>query len=127
MYIDLSLSLSQTLSLAKRAISRKSRLVLDAIFNGEKALFQKLHDDGSASESTEDILLEHVPTLFDQEDRVEQTRVKAIDAAAALASYTRHGSRLKILLEREINSAREVERAYSVKQSLDHAMSLLDR
>ena len=107
----------------------KSRAVLDAVFDGERALFQKLHCDNSPSAgSTEDILLEHIPTIFDQDDRVEQTRIKAVDAAAALASHKQLGSRLKILLEREISSAGELERAYSVKQSLDRARrSLLDR
>lgn len=103
----------------------KSRTVQNAIYDGEKALFGKLDALEQMPESLEDALIEYVRILFRQADQAEQTRVKAADAAAAIADVASKGLRLRTLLRNEIREAQAQERSISVQQSLERARKMV--
>ena len=110
----------------KKSLYRKARIVQDALLDAEKTLFQKLGKIDRLSESVENILLEYVPTVFDEDDRVEQTRVKAAETAMMMASVARKGGPLKLLLEQKILSATKHDRSSSVVEILERAKKSLD-
>ena len=103
----------------------KSRTVQNAIYDGEKTLFGKLDALEQMPESVEDALIEYVKILFRQGDQAEQTRVKAADAAAAIADFSSKGMRLRMLLRDEITTARAQERSVSVQQSLERTRKIV--
>ena len=105
---------------------RKARVVQDTLLDAEKTLFKRLGDTDELPESVENILLEYVPTMFDEDDRTEQTRVKAAEAAIMMASIARKGGQLEFLLEQKIVSAKKCERSSSVVEILARAKKSLD-
>ena len=122
---DLETFLSQTLDLVQKAMTRKSRVIQDAIYEGEKVLFQKLEVNGEASQTLENTLAGYIPTLFETDSAVEQTRLKGVEAASALVPKARKGGALQALLRQEIKTAKARERAFPVQQGLDRAEQLL--
>lgn len=103
----------------------KPRIVLNAIYDGEKALFGRLDVLEQMPDSVEDALIEHVQILLCQGDQAEQTRIKAADAAAAIADFSSKGKRLRNVLRDEITKARAQERSISVQQILDRIRKLV--
>lgn len=99
----------------------KSSTVQNAIYDGEKILFRKLHALEQMPESLEDALIEYVKVLFRQGDQAEQTRVKAAEAAVAIADFSTKGMRLRGLLRDEITVTLAQERSISVQQGLERA------
>lgn len=97
----------------------------NAIYEAEKSLFQKMEKASRAqdvSEAIAAVLVDFVKTLFKSRDQVEQTRIKAAEAAAALASSSNGKSEpVRTALIDWISSAKADERSVPVQQSLDHA------
>ena len=126
---DLKLSLSQTLELLTRVRNASpSRSTLNAIYDGLKSLFGRLGQVGleALPDLLEGILLDYVKQVFASSDQVEQTRLKASDAAVALASIANKGARLKVKFVEALSAARAEERSFPVQQSLGRANKILD-
>lgn len=111
----------------KKSTVKNSRIVENAILDGEKALFQKLALNSQMPSNVENTLVEYLPTLFDCENRTEQGRVKAAEAVNAMAAISPSDGRLRALLGQKISSALENERSFSVKQSLERAKQSVNR
>ena len=77
-------------------------------------------------EALEDALLEYVKVLFRQGDQAEQTRVKAAEAAVAIADFSSKGMRLRRLLRDEITVTLAQERSISVQQGLERAGKIVN-
>ncbi len=103
-----------------------SRNVHNAIYEAEKSLFQKMEKASRGQDVSEAaiaaVLIDFVKTLFKSRDQVEQTRIKAAEAAAALASSSNGRSEpVRTALIDWISSAKADERSVPVQQSLDRA------
>ena len=122
----LDTSISQVLELVKKAIARNDRVVQDAILEGEKALFTKLANADSISESLDEILTHYVPTLF-PDNGTEASRARAAEAVEALAACARKEGRVDRLLRQTVSVALERERSPLVRQGLQKAEHILDR
>ncbi|KAL8848795.1 MAG: hypothetical protein Q9221_006173 [Calogaya cf. arnoldii] len=123
---DLSTQLSQALKLTMRTLSENgSRNVHNAIYDAEKSLFQKMEKalkGQDVSEAMVAVLIEYATTFAKSRDQVEQTRIKAAEAAAALASFSSGRSEhVQRALIDWISGAKTDERSVSVQQSLDRA------
>lgn len=95
----------------------------NAIFEAEKSLFEKLQKvlGPPTPEPLVAVLSEFVKTLFKSSEQVEQTRIKAAEAAAAFAPLTGTSEQMRTLLIEGIKSARTQERSVTVQQSLERA------
>lgn len=95
----------------------------DAIYDAEKSLFQKLQQvlRQAPSESLANLLIEYLKTLFGSRDQVEQTRIKAAEAAAAFAPLSGTSERLRAALIDGISAARPQERSVPVQEGLERA------
>jgi len=125
---DLSFEFAQTLELLNRIRNENgSRKALDKIYDAEKLLFEKTREaqPRSLSGSLESVMIEYVEYLFTSTDHVEQTRIKAAEAAVAMAQMARHGDRIKNVLAQAVATAKATERSASVQQALDRALKLL--
>ncbi|KAL8857082.1 MAG: hypothetical protein Q9178_006374 [Gyalolechia marmorata] len=90
----------------------------------EKSLFQKVEkwlNGQSVSEGLEVVLTQCVQTLSKSQDQVEQTRIKAAEAAATLAPLGGRSEHVRAALIDWIGSAITHERSVPVQQSLDRA------
>ncbi|KAL8737649.1 MAG: hypothetical protein Q9181_001463 [Wetmoreana brouardii] len=101
----------------------KTMKVHDAIYDAEKSLFQKLARAirQSPSEILVTVLIEYLETLFGNGDQVEQTRIKAAEAAAAFAPLSGMSERWRAALIDGISSAKTQERSVPVQESLQRA------
>ena len=123
---DLVSSLTETFELTSRArTGAASRITLNAIYDAQKELFEKL-DDVQLSESLEAILVVYVKQFFGSGDEVEQTRVKASEAAVAVARIASKGTLTKAAFAESLASARAQERSVSIQQSLDRTKKILE-
>ncbi|KAL8817776.1 MAG: hypothetical protein Q9223_003451 [Gallowayella weberi] len=122
---ELNSSLSRALALTVRTLSENgNRNVHNAIYEAEKSLFEKLAKGSSRqpfSEALVAVLIEYVKTLSKSQDQVEQTRIKAAEAAAALAPLSEKSEHLRAALIVWISSAKTQERSVPVQQVLDRA------
>ncbi|KAL8703606.1 MAG: hypothetical protein Q9201_003205 [Fulgogasparrea decipioides] len=121
---DLSFSLSRALALTVKTFSESNdRKVHDAIYDAEQSLFQKLQKAirQSPSETLVNVLIEYLKTLFGNGDQVEQTRIKAAEAAAAFAPLSGRSERWRAALIDGISSATTGERSVPVQESLQRA------
>ena len=121
---DLRSSLLQTLELVTRVRNASpSRSTLNAVYDGLKSLFVRLRQVGleTLPDSMEGVLLQYVEQVFASGDQVEQTRLKASDAAFALAPIASKGVRLKVKFLQTLEATRTEERSFPVQQSLDRA------
>ncbi|KAL8893439.1 MAG: hypothetical protein Q9192_005256 [Flavoplaca navasiana] len=120
---DLSTQMSRALGLTMKTLSENgSRNVHNAIYEAEKSLFQKLEKTLKGqhlSEVLEAVLVEYVRTLCKSMDQVEQTRIRAAEAAITLASLSGSSQHVQTALIDWISSARTDERSVQVQQSLD--------
>lgn len=125
---DLCESLSQTLELMDRVKAGASRNTMNAIYDALKSLFERLNkaDLKSLADPLQNVLIEYVHRVFGFTDQVEQTRIKAVEAAIALAPIAGGEDRIKVEFGREIAAARSLERSASVQQALDRAKKVLD-
>ena len=127
---ELVSSLTGTLELVSRiAAGTASRVTLNAIYDAEKELFDRLEgvQDGVLSGPLEAILVEFVKQLFSSKDeQVEQTRLKASEAAMAIAPMASRAMGMKVVLTEELARARAHERSLTVQQSLDRARKTVD-
>lgn len=126
---DLVSSLTETLEVVGRVRTRAaSRLTLNAIYDAQKKVFERLNgvQDEALSAPLESILVEYVKQLFSSSEQVEQTRLKASEAAVSLASLMSKGKSIRTVFTAEVASARAQERSLSVQQSLDRARKIVD-
>lgn len=126
---DLVSSLTETFRLVSRVrTGMASRLTLNAIYDGQKELFERLNkvQHEALSGPLETILVEYVKQLFGSSEQVEQTRLKASEAAIAVAPIVQKGRRIKAALTEDLATARAQERSVSVQQSLDRARKIVD-
>ncbi|KAL8803213.1 MAG: hypothetical protein Q9182_003314 [Xanthomendoza sp. 2 TL-2023] len=128
---ELHSSLSQALALTVRTLSENgNRNVHNAIYEAEKSLFQKLGKESSRqpfSEAVVAVLIKYVKTLSQSQDQVEQTRIKAAEAAAALAPLSERSEHLRAALIVWISSAKTQERSVPVQQVLDRARQAIPK
>ncbi|KAI4104496.1 MAG: hypothetical protein L6R37_003239 [Teloschistes peruensis] len=103
--------------------SSKTVKVHEAIIDAEKSLFQKLQraPRQSSSETLVTVLNEYLQILFGTKDAVEQTRLKAAEAAAAFAPLTGTNERLRAALIDAIGRTRRQERSVPVQEALERA------
>ena len=126
---DLILSLTETVELvAQVRTGAASRTTLNAVYDAQKRLFDRLSEvqDGALSGPLESILIEYLKQLFGTSEQVEQTRLKASEAAVSIAPLARRGNKIKRIFMEELASARGQERSVSVQQALDRARKLVD-
>ena len=104
-----------------------TRNTLNAIYDGEKTLFERLSkfQESSPAATLEAILSDYVLQIFASTDSVEQTRLKAAETVNAIAPIARRSDRLKSILIERLAEAQVQERSTSVQQSLDRARKLL--
>ncbi|KAL8687371.1 MAG: hypothetical protein Q9218_006438, partial [Villophora microphyllina] len=103
--------------------SKTVRKVHDATLDAEKSLFQKMQraPRQNPPETLVTLLIGYLQTLFGSRDSVEQTRIKAAEAAVAFAPLTGTSERLRAALIDEIGSARPQERSVPVQEALERA------
>lgn len=127
---ELVSSLTETLELVSRVrAGMASRVTLNAIYDADKELFERLEGvlDDTLPGPLEAILVGFVKELFSsKEEQVEQTRLKASEAAIAVAPMARRGMGMKAALREELARASADERSVSVQQSLDRARKIVD-
>ena len=126
---DLVSSLTETLELVGGVrAGAASRVTLNAIYDAEKKVFERLNGvQGEAlAGPLETILIEYVKQLFGSSEQVEQTRLKASEAAVSVAPLASKGKRITTVFTEQLASARAQERSVSVQQSLDRARAALD-
>ena len=125
---NLESDLTQTLELINRVrAAAASRNTLNAIFDGEKTLFERLSksQESLPVATLEAVLSDYTLQMFASADSVEQTRLKAAEAVNAIAPIAGRSDRLKSILVERLAEAQEQERSFSVQQSLDRARKLL--
>lgn len=131
MATDLSSHLSRAVALTLRTLSENgNRNVHNAIYEAERSLFQKLEKESirhNFSEAVVAVLVEYIPTLSKSQDQVEQTRIKAAEAATTLARFSGKSEHLRTALIDWISSARTQERSVPVQQSLDRVRQALPK
>jgi len=122
-------SLSQSLALVHTALQKKDRLIDEAVFEGEKTLFDKLAKAKYQSPTLDAILTDYSATLFDSSshERAEVSRKKAAEAAGALAACVWAGSRVEQAVRQAIASLLAQERSGSVRQALERAEQCLHK
>ena len=126
---DLVFSLTETIELVGQIrTGAASRLTLNAIYDGEKKCFDRLHavQDGSLPLPLESVLVKYVEQLFGSKEQVEQTRLKASEAAVSVAPLVRQGNSIKTVFREQLATARAQERSVPVQQSLDRAGKMVD-
>ena len=125
---DLVSSLTETLELVGRVRAEAaSRLTLNAVYDAEKKFFERLNGvQGEAlSGPLESILIEYVKQLFGSSEQVEQTRLKASEAAVSVAPLVSKGDSIKTVFAEQLDTARAQERSVSVQQSLERARKMV--
>lgn len=125
---NLESDLTHTLELINRVrAAAASRNTLNAIYDGEKTLFERLSklQESLPVATLETILSDYTLQIFASADSVEQTRLKAAETVNAIAPIARRSGRLKSILGERLAEARGQERSSSVQQSLDRARKLL--
>ena len=127
---ELASSLTETLEMVSRVkAGMASRVTLNAIYDAEKELFERLEglQDDTLPGPLEAILVGFVKELLSsKEGQVEQTRLKASEAAIAVAPMASRGTGMKAVLTEELARARAHERSVSVQESLDRARKIVD-
>ena len=126
---ELSSRLAQSLILTKRIKDEhRSRKAIDAIYDAEKILFEKMNEaqEGSLPNHLEKILIDYARQVLSFADQVEMTRIKAAEAVVALAPVARKGEKIKGVFVEEVEAVRKEERSTSVQQVLDRARKLVD-
>ena len=125
----LSPRLAQALELLNKIKEEhRSRKAIEAIFDAEKSLFERINEAqrGDLPSSLETVLTEYTKQLFTSADHVEHTRGKAAEAIVAMAPIARRGDAIRMDFARGLAAARDLERSGLVLQSLDRALKLLD-
>ena len=128
---ELVSALGKTLEIVEKVMKDSgSRIILNALFSADSSLFAKFHAHFPTpyTADLEDILAGFAKTLFQTQDAVEQTRLKAGEALVAMARLCKStGSRkLRGVLEAWIGETMGKERSGVVKQTLRKAKEELD-
>lgn len=124
---SLTLGIELSVKIMRMAGNKAAR---DAIYDGHKALFERLSVTASGTVSHkpfEDALISHAGTMFDVRECVEQTRMKAAEASLAMAPLSSHNEQIKLALRIAIENMRTQERSVSVQQCLDRAIRILEQ
>jgi len=103
-----------------------SKIVQNAMYEALGSLFQNLQklDQQTLPGSLENTLVEYANQIFASTDQVEHIRLKAAEAAVALASVSRSGDRLREAFADGLANARRQERSTLVQHSLDRALKI---
>ena len=121
--------LAQSFELLQRIRNEhRGRKTSDAIYDAQRVLFENLHrarQEGLPS-CLEGTMIEYARQLFAFTEDVEQTRIKAADAAAAMAPLARQRSLFKAVFVQELATVKESERSALVLSNLDRARKMLD-
>lgn len=126
--------LSQTLILVYKSTSHHpgNRTILESIYSAEKSLFERLltYSSSMFTHELENILASYIPTLLipsSFSDQIEQTRMKAAEAAGSLAALVvkKKFVRGERELIESIKTVRGTERSQVVQGVLDRALKLL--
>ena len=126
---DLVFSLTETIELVRQIrTGAASRLTLNAICDGQRKCFDRLQEvqDGSLPLPLESVLVQYVKQLFGSNEQVEQTRLKASEAAVSIAPLVRQGNSIKTVFREQLATARAQERSVPIQQSLDRAVKMVD-
>ena len=126
---ELVSSLTESFELVGRVrIGAASRLTLNAMYDAEKRCFDRINEvqDEVLPGPLESILVEYVKQLLGSSEQVEQTRLKASEAAVSMAGLARKGNSIKTVLREELGRARAQERSVPVQQSLERARKMVD-
>ena len=126
---DLVSSLTETLDLVGRVrTGAASRMTLNAIYDGQKKVFDRLNEvqHEAIPIPFESILFEYAKQLFGSGEQVEQTRLKASEAAVSVARLVHLGKSIKRGFTELLVTARTQERSLSVRQNLDRARKIVD-
>lgn len=123
-------SLAKTLEFVNKTMADSgSRIVHNAIFDANKSLFTKLESLPQPA-FVDDVLIDvfsaFAKSLFRSQEGVEQTRLKAAEAAVAMAALGKKSRRLKVVLAEGLEDAMGKERSGAVKQVLGRARKGLD-
>ncbi|KAL9127375.1 MAG: hypothetical protein Q9217_003731 [Psora testacea] len=122
--------LTRSLKLVNKVIGSEagSKSLRIAVYDALIALFQRLQklDVEVLPRDLDDTLSEYLILVFSAGDQVEHVRVKAAEAAMAMAPLARGGSRLRATFADGLTNARSQERSNTVQQSLDRARLLLE-
>ena len=117
---DLVANLVQAVEIVEKVLVESgSRVVHNAIFDAEKSLFTKLHTLDRLG-ATEDVLIGYVESLFRSLAKgVEQTRIKAAEAAEVMVPLCKGRSGpLRHVLVEGVKEALKQERSEAAKAAL---------
>ena len=126
---ELSSRLAQSLKLINRIKDEhRSRKAIDAIYEGERFLFEKIDkaQQGSLQNHLEDVLIDYSKQVFSFADQVEMTRIKAAEVVVALAPVARRAKKLKDVFVEGVAAVKQEERSATVQQILDRARKVVD-
>ena len=119
--LDLSAALEQAFDLVRRAKTKSSsNIVRNDVYVAEKDLFGRMQDVGM-NDSLEDVLIGYAQSLRSSANQVEESRLKAAEAGAALCSLAGKGGRLGAVLMQQLSQLQAQERSVLVQQCLERA------
>lgn len=123
---NLTLGIKLSAEIMRMAGNKAAR---DAIYDGHKALFERLSVTSRTAsyKPFEDALISCAGTMFDVQECVEQTRMKAAEASLAMAPLASHNEQIKLALRAAVGTMRTQERSVSVQQCLDRAIRILEQ
>ncbi|KAL6716269.1 proteasome component M29 [Lecanora helva] len=126
---DLNSQMKHTFEISNRIMTEnRSRKTIETIYDAEKHLFDNLSkaNQSALSSPLEDVLIEYTKQIFSAVDQVEMTRIKAAEAAVAMAPLVRRGERIQAVFVQGLAAAKDAERSPSVRQILDRAGKLVE-
>ena len=126
--------LKQSMSLIERVLHAESgsKTIQAAIYEALGKLFQDMHaiDDiptTTSSATLDEILLKYIQLILDAGDQVEHIRLKAAEAALAIAPLARkRGGKVRDAFVQGLEKVKIGERSASVQGILDNARKALD-
>ncbi|KAL9098599.1 MAG: hypothetical protein Q9163_005773 [Psora crenata] len=126
----LTSSLAQSFDLLQEVIryDTGSKSLQAAVYDALTALFQRLQklEIETLPGRLDDQLSEYATYVFNEDDHVEHVRVKAAEAATAMAPWARRGPRLRAMFADGLIKVSRQERSSVVKENLDRARLLLE-
>ena len=122
-------SLNENMELMARVrIGMPSRLTLNSIYDGQKKLFDRVNEVQHIPlpAPLEHILEEYVKQVFSASEQVEETRLKASQAAMSMAGVVSKGKGIQRVFSEQLATARAQERSLPVQQRLDQAKKMVE-
>ena len=127
---ELNIRLRQSLELISKAVKSEtgSKTLQGAVYDALSALFQKVQkaDIKTMPELLEETITEYTKHIFSAADQVEHVRLKAAEAAMAMAPVARRGAHIKVTYADGLANARRQERSSIVLQTLNSAAKIFE-